>query len=58
MANKSTNSNLIYSQSFNSYKDAYTKDIEKWKFMEQSQTKSYAYEPEMPNHIKGVIKPQ
>lgn len=56
MANKDTNSNLIYSKGYNSYKDAYTKDIEKWKFMEQSQTKSYVYEPEMPNHIKGKIK--
>lgn len=49
-----TNSTLITPKI--DYKDGYTKDMEKWKKVYQPQTKSYAYEPEMPNRPMGKIK--
>lgn len=53
---KSTNTDKIVAKSTNEYKDAHTKDIEKWqKKVYQAQTTSYAYEPELPNRPYGVI---
>lgn len=51
-----TNTNGIAPKSTNEYKDAYTKDIKKWQKLYQSQTTSYAYEPELPNRPYGKTK--